>query len=139
MYRWKVNFNPQQVPTVAALRKNPDMAQKFGYSNVTTLDAKQPPEQEKTIVMNNYFGIGLDADIALDFHLAREENPEKFNSRYLTRYHVCNRSIQCCRFHNKGVYFQLALQKMVTKKVTAELSKHITISVCQLNTTTRCN
>lgn len=34
-----------------------------------------------------------------------------------------------CRFHNKGVYVQLALQKMVTKKVTAELSKHINIIV----------
>ncbi len=34
-----------------------------------------------TVVMNNYMGVGLDAAIALDFHLAREENPEKFNSR----------------------------------------------------------
>ncbi len=32
-------------------------------------------------VMNNYFGIGIDADISLDFHTAREENPNKFNSR----------------------------------------------------------
>lgn len=36
-----------------------------------------------SVVMNNYLGIGLDAAIALDFHLAREENPEKFSSRYM--------------------------------------------------------
>lgn len=32
-------------------------------------------------VMNNYFGIGIDADLCLGFHIAREENPDKFNSR----------------------------------------------------------
>ena len=32
-------------------------------------------------VMNNYFGVGLDADVCLDFHMEREENPDKFNSR----------------------------------------------------------
>jgi diacylglycerol kinase (ATP) len=32
-------------------------------------------------VMNNYFGIGIDAKISLDFHLKREEHPEKCRSR----------------------------------------------------------
>ena len=32
-------------------------------------------------VMNNYFGIGIDAKIALDFHQKREEHPSKCKSR----------------------------------------------------------
>jgi len=29
-------------------------------------------------MMNNYFGIGLDAKISLEFHNRREEHPEKY-------------------------------------------------------------
>jgi len=32
-----------------------------------------------------------------------------------------------CRFHNKGVYFQLGLQKMVNKGDTANLKQHINV------------
>ena len=31
--------------------------------------------------MNNYFGIGIDAKITLDFHNKREEHPQKCRSR----------------------------------------------------------
>lgn len=64
IYRWNVCFKEQLLPK-----------------------KEQPKEKPVSpgpscVVMNNYTGIGLDAAIALDFHLAREENPEKFSSRY---------------------------------------------------------
>jgi len=53
---------------------------KMALANDT--NTAQPNEDTTSIfVMNNYFGIGIDADLALDFHKAREENPDKFNSR----------------------------------------------------------
>ncbi|XP_074599951.1 diacylglycerol kinase theta isoform X2 [Brevipalpus obovatus] len=64
-------------------------------------------------VMNNYFGIGVDADLCLGFHNAREENPDKFNSR----------------FHNKGVYVKMGLRKIITKKTWKELHKEIRVEV----------
>ena len=64
-------------------------------------------------VMNNYFGIGIDADLCLGFHNAREENPDKFNSR----------------FHNKSVYVKMGLRKMVSRKTWKELHKEIRVEV----------
>lgn len=64
-------------------------------------------------VMNNYFGIGIDADLCLGFHNAREENPDKFNSR----------------FHNKSVYVKMGLRKMVSRKTWKELHREIRVEV----------
>lgn len=56
--------------------------QEFPSALTMTPGAGSGAEDNAAIfVMNNYLGIGLDADLCLGFHNAREENPDKFNSR----------------------------------------------------------
>lgn len=73
----------------------------------------QSEDNSQIFVMNNYFGIGIDADLCLDFHNAREENPNKFNSR----------------LHNKGVYVKMGLRKMVGRKMCKDLHREIRLEV----------
>ncbi|RXM98571.1 Diacylglycerol kinase theta [Acipenser ruthenus] len=70
------------------------------------------PEPPKIVHMNNYCGLGIDAELSLGFHHAREEEPGKFNSR----------------FHNKGVYVKVGLQKI---SHTRNLHKHLQLQVDQ--------
>lgn len=69
-------------------------------------------EQASAVIMNNYFGIGVDAMLSLDFHLAREEQPNKFNSR----------------LRNKGVYFKSGLRNMA-KSSNSNLEDKIEVKV----------
>lgn len=50
-------------------------------SLLTHSAASTSEDNTQIFVMNNYFGIGIEAELCLDFHNAREENPNKFNSR----------------------------------------------------------
>lgn len=97
-----------QIPSDHSKR---NLLQIFLFS--TVVGATQSEDNSQIFVMNNYFGIGIDADLCLDFHNAREENPDKFNSR----------------LHNKGVYVKMGLRKMVGRKTVKELHKAIRLEV----------
>ncbi|GFT58750.1 diacylglycerol kinase theta [Nephila pilipes] len=84
-----------------------------GVTTVANSSVSASEDNTAIFVMNNYFGIGIDADLCLDFHNAREENPNKFNSR----------------LHNKGVYVKMGLRKMVSRKTWKDLHKEIRLEV----------
>ncbi|KAJ2947288.1 hypothetical protein O0L34_g17004 [Tuta absoluta] len=103
--RWTVVFHPEDnkqqddPKEAAAVRQQ--------------LPGSQSEDNSQILVMNNYFGIGIDADLCLDFHNAREENPNKFNSR----------------LRNKGVYVKMGLRKMVGRKMCKDLHKAVKLEV----------
>ena len=93
--------------------------------------------QSRRLFMNNYLGIGLDAEIALDFHQAREENPEKFNSRSVTITAQCTVILHThYSLHNKGVYLQLGVQKTFSRDNTIDLSTQLIVEVTDTHTLT---
>ncbi|THD27831.1 Diacylglycerol kinase [Fasciola hepatica] len=94
----------------------PDEAEKDAQKKQLQIQANAANTNEDTsriFVMNNYFGLGIDADLNLDFHMAREENPAKFNSR----------------IHNKSVYLKMGLRKMVNRTKCKDLHQNVSIEV----------
>ncbi|XP_045468940.1 diacylglycerol kinase theta isoform X5 [Harmonia axyridis] len=100
--RWTVVFHPED--------KSDDGMKQV---NSTVIASTTSEDNSQIFVMNNYFGIGIDADLCLDFHNAREENPNKFNSR----------------LHNKSVYVRMGLRKMVGPKMCKDLRKEMRLEV----------
>ncbi|KAJ8672787.1 hypothetical protein QAD02_004047 [Eretmocerus hayati] len=103
--RWTVVFHPEE--------KQEDRQDKQALVPNNAVAASTSEDNTQIFVMNNYFGIGLDAALCLDFHNAREENPNKFNSR----------------LHNKSVYFKMGLRKMVNRKPCKDLHREIRLEV----------
>ncbi len=67
-------FHPDENKELEDIKKQLQIAVNVNQANTNE-------DNTEIYVMNNYFGIGIDADVCLDFHTAREENPSKFNSR----------------------------------------------------------
>ncbi|XP_049317688.1 diacylglycerol kinase eta isoform X7 [Bactrocera dorsalis] len=80
-----------RLPNWPTLANSSGFISKCLLANADTLCAAVSPlmDPDETLlagyhekcVMNNYFGIGIDAKISLDFHNKREEHPEKCRSR----------------------------------------------------------
>ena len=81
--------------------------------SVNVSQANTNEDNTEIYVMNNYFGIGIEASVCLDFHTAREENPNKFNSR----------------LHNKKKYFQCGIRKIMNRGSCKDFHKNVTIEV----------
>ncbi|GAB2218567.1 hypothetical protein Droror1_Dr00001794 [Drosera rotundifolia] len=72
-----------------------NLLQDVGHAAVTMLDRwkvdikeeHQDPELARTHskFMMNYLGIGCDAKVAYEFHVYREENPEKFYNQFINK------------------------------------------------------
>ncbi|CAJ0577341.1 unnamed protein product, partial [Mesorhabditis spiculigera] len=104
--RWAVVFHEEersQPPTAPAAEGG---AEGEGMMN-------NPEDQTSMIIMNNYFGIGIDADVCLKFHNKRDANPEKFQSRLF----------------NKTQYVKIGLQKALFERTCKDLWKRIEVEV----------
>jgi diacylglycerol kinase (ATP) len=104
--RWAVVFHEEersQPPTTAGMNEGQNETQMMS----------NPEDQTSMIIMNNYFGIGIDADVCLRFHTKRDANPEKFSSRLF----------------NKTQYVKIGLQKAFFERNCKDLWKRIELEV----------
>ncbi|KAL3990847.1 Diacylglycerol kinase accessory domain family protein [Acanthocheilonema viteae] len=104
--RWAVVFHEEersQPPTTSSVEPSPDAEQMMS----------NPEDQTSMIIMNNYFGIGIDADVCLQFHNKRDANPEKFSSRLF----------------NKTQYVKIGLQKAFFERTCKDLWRRVELEV----------
>ncbi|CAJ0958372.1 unnamed protein product, partial [Mesorhabditis belari] len=104
--RWAVVFHEEERTQPPTAPTPEGSAEAEGMMN-------NPEDQTSMIIMNNYFGIGIDADVCLKFHNKRDANPEKFQSRLF----------------NKTQYVKIGLQKALFERTCKDLWKRIELEV----------
>ena len=104
--RWTVVFHSDENKELDDLKRQLSIAVNVNQANTNE-------DNTHIFVMNNYFGIGIDADVCLDFHTAREENPNKFNSR----------------LHNKKYYVQMGIRKIMNRGICRDFNRLVTLEV----------
>uniref|UniRef100_M3ZQ88 Diacylglycerol kinase n=1 Tax=Xiphophorus maculatus TaxID=8083 RepID=M3ZQ88_XIPMA len=115
---WGGGYTDEPVSKVLCHVEDGSVVQLDRWNLLVEKTAVQPEEEQgiyKTLplnVFNNYFSLGFDAHVTLEFHESREANPEKFNSR----------------FRNKMFYAGAAFSDFLQRS-SRDLSKHVRV-VC---------
>ncbi len=104
--RWTVVFHADENKELDDMKRQLSIAVNVSQANTNE-------DNTEIYVMNNYFGIGIEASVCLDFHTAREENPNKFSSR----------------LHNKKKYVQLGIRKIMNRGNCKDFNKNVTLEV----------
>uniref|UniRef100_A0A8C5GNT6 Diacylglycerol kinase n=1 Tax=Gouania willdenowi TaxID=441366 RepID=A0A8C5GNT6_GOUWI len=120
---WGGGYTDEPVSKVLCHVEDGSVVQLDRWNLLVEKSATQPEEGTQKVrlavekclplnVFNNYFSLGFDAHVTLEFHESREANPEKFNSR----------------FRNKMFYAGAAFSDFLQRS-SRDLSKHVRV-VC---------
>uniref|UniRef100_A0A7N6AZF7 Diacylglycerol kinase n=1 Tax=Anabas testudineus TaxID=64144 RepID=A0A7N6AZF7_ANATE len=112
---WGGGYTDEPVSKVLCHVEDGSVVQLDRWNLLVEKTAAQPEEGTQKLplnVFNNYFSLGFDAHVTLEFHESREANPEKFNSR----------------FRNKMFYAGAAFSDFLQRS-SRDLSKHVRV-VC---------
>ncbi|XP_029350618.1 diacylglycerol kinase iota isoform X7 [Echeneis naucrates] len=112
---WGGGYTDEPVSKVLCQVEDGSVVQLDRWNLLVEKSVVQPEEGTQKLplnVFNNYFSLGFDAHVTLEFHESREANPEKFNSR----------------FRNKMFYAGAAFSDFLQRS-SRDLSKHVRV-VC---------
>uniref|UniRef100_A0A8C6LFF8 Diacylglycerol kinase n=1 Tax=Nothobranchius furzeri TaxID=105023 RepID=A0A8C6LFF8_NOTFU len=112
---WGGGYTDEPVSKVLCHVEDGAVVQLDRWNLLVEKSAVQPEEGTQKLplnVFNNYFSLGFDAHVTLEFHESREANPEKFNSR----------------FRNKMFYAGAAFSDFLQRS-SRDLSKHVRVVV----------